>query len=75
MKGLMYEIAGGFINKYFNYADPNNITRVYNNITRLYNNIRDRVVKLCPPASPYIKKSFEWILTLSYITATTWSQK
>ncbi len=28
---------------------------------------RDRVVQLYPPASPYIKKSFEGILTLSYI--------
>ena len=24
---------------------------------------RDRVVQLCPPANPYIKKSSEWILT------------
>ncbi len=23
---------------------------------------RDRVVQVCPPTSPYIKKSFEWIL-------------
>ena len=56
---LMYELAGGFINNCFNYADPNS---------------RDRVVQLCPPARPYIKKSFEGILTLSYITVATWSR-
>ena len=27
-----------------------------------HNNSRDRVVQLCPPARPYIKKSFEGIL-------------
>ncbi len=43
----MYEIAGGFINKILNYADPN---------------IRDRVLQLYPLASPYIKHSFEGIL-------------
>ncbi len=53
---FMYDLAGGFINNYFNYADPN---------------IRDLVVKLYPPASPYIKKSFEGILTLSYIVLVT----
>jgi hypothetical protein len=25
MKGLMYEISGGFINKYFNHADPKEV--------------------------------------------------
>ncbi len=43
----MYGMTGDFTNKYFNYADPNN---------------RDLVVQLCPPARPYIKKSFEGIL-------------
>jgi hypothetical protein len=49
----MYEISGGFINKYFNYADPT--------ISR------DRVVQLYPPASPSIEKSFEgiWMYEIS----------
>jgi hypothetical protein len=61
---LMYELAGGFVNTYLKYADPKLYVIGY--FTREFNNadptIRDRVVQLYPPASPYIKKSFEGIL-------------
>ncbi len=46
----MHAFLKGTILKQRNVVDPN------------FNKCRDRVVQICPPTSPYIKKSFEGIL-------------
>jgi hypothetical protein len=51
----MYELAGGYIHKYFNYADPNHTLKfAMEHIYLLVGSTTFRCFKILPPARSYI---------------------